>query len=188
MQRFARVFFQVSAHQAHGLFLGHTLDFGHEKFHCATLHHRDLKLADLVALGQIRVEVILARKNALRRDVRANGKAELNGPLHGTLVHHWQGAGQSEVHGAGLCIGLGTKGCCGAAEDLAGGGQLGVCLKADDDFITGHQWAGRAALLLGFKCVDDGLAHGQNPVGRTAWKSVACWKRWAALSSRASWK
>jgi hypothetical protein len=47
VQRLAGVFLQVGAHQAHGFLSSPT------KKDTAALHHRDLELADLVALGQV---------------------------------------------------------------------------------------------------------------------------------------
>ena len=134
VQRFAGVFFQMRAHQAH-----RHLAFAHEEFHIATLHYRNLKLADLVALGKVRVEVVLARKNTFFGDVRAHGQAERNGAFHGTPVHDRQGAGQGQIDRAGLRIGLGTKGGAGARKNLGLRGQLAVRLEADDDFIAANQ-------------------------------------------------
>ena len=131
MQRLAGVFLQVGAHQAHRLLL-----VAQVERHLAALHHRDLVLADLVALGQVGVEVVLAREDAPGRDGAAQGQAQLDGAGHGLAVHHGQGAGQGQVHGAGLGVGLGAKGGGRAAENFALGCELGVCLKADDDFVA----------------------------------------------------
>ncbi len=165
VQRFAGVFFEVRAHQAHRLFL-----VAQEEFDRAALHHRDLELADLVALGQVGVEVVLAGKNAARRHMGTNGQAELDGAFDRALVHHRQCAGQRQVHRAGLRVRLGTEGGGGTAENLALGGELGMGFKADDDFITRHQRAGGAALLLGFKGVHNGLAHLKCP---PAWRRAS---------------
>ena len=135
MHGLARVFFQVGTHQTHGVQL-----IAHVEAHFAALHHGNLELGDLVALGQVRVEVVLARKNAAGRDVAAQRQAELDGAFHRLLVHHRQGAGQGHVHGAGLGVGLGTKGGAGAAEDFGVGRQLGVGFKADDDFVPVDQF------------------------------------------------
>ena len=92
VQRFAGVFFQVGAHQAHGF-----LFLAEQERHLAALHHRNLELADLVALGQVGVEVVLARKDRQRCDRRADGQAEANRPLHGAAVQHRQGARQGQI-------------------------------------------------------------------------------------------
>ena len=172
VQRFARVFFEVGTHQAHALALVAQVELDH-----TALHHRDFELADLVALGQVRVEVVLARKHAAFGNVRTNRQAELDGALNRAAVHHRQRAGQGQIDRAGLGIGLGAKGRRRAAEDLGLRGQLGVGLEADHDFKAVHQRTGR-----------NSVAHVQIPSGRRRWKSVACCRRCAALSSRASEK
>ena len=171
VQRLARVFFEVGTLQAHGFANGLFAHFQEER-HLAALHYGDLKLADLVALGQVGVEVVFARKNAALGDVRVDGQAEFDGSFYGADVHHGQRAGQGHVHRTSLRVGLGTKRYRGTAEDLALGRELGVCFEADDDFV---------AL--------DEFAHGvQTPAGFCRWKSVACCRRCAALSSWASLK
>jgi hypothetical protein len=114
VQRLARVFFEVGAHQAHGFLL-----VAQEELDLAALHHRDLKLADLVALGQVGVEIVFAGKNAHGRNVGAEGQSEFDSALDGPGSSP-AGAGQRQVHRAGLGVGLGAKGGGGAAEDLAG--------------------------------------------------------------------
>ena len=131
VQGFAGVFLQVRAHQPDRLFL-----FTEEEFDAAALHHRDLELADLVALGQIGVEVIFAGKDAFGCNVRAHCQTELDGALHRPSVHDGQRAGQCQVHSAGLGVGLGAERGRGAAENLGFCCQLGVGFKADDDFVA----------------------------------------------------
>ncbi|MPM82466.1 hypothetical protein SDC9_129527 [bioreactor metagenome] len=131
----AGVFLQVGTHQAHGL-EDVVLAFFQIEADFTALHHGDLELGDLVALGQVGVEVVLAREDGTRRNRRAQRQAELDGAFHGLFVHHRQRAGQGQVHGAGLGVGLGAEGGAGTAEDLAVGRQLGVGLEADDDFVA----------------------------------------------------
>ncbi len=73
--------------------------------------------------------------------MRVDGQTEFDGAFDGTDVHHGQGAGQGHVHRAGLRVGFGTEGRGGAAEDFALGGELGVCFKADDDFVALDEFA-----------------------------------------------
>ena len=64
----------------------------------AARDHRQLELRDLVALGQIRIKVILARKYRAARNVvrlaAIHCQPKLNGALHGLRVQHRQRAGQ----------------------------------------------------------------------------------------------
>ena len=76
----------------------------------AALHHRDLVLADLVALGQVGVEVVLAREDRQRRDLGADRQAEADGALHRAAVEHRQRARQRQIDGAGLRVGRGAEG------------------------------------------------------------------------------
>ena len=88
VQRFARIFFQMRAHQTHGLGLAIQ-----KERHRTALHHRNLKLADLVALGQVRVEIVLTREHAARCDVRTQRQPELDGAFDCSPVHHRQRTG-----------------------------------------------------------------------------------------------
>ena len=101
----------------------------------------------------------------------ANGQAQFNGALDRALVHHRQGAGQGQVHRAGLGVGLGAEGRGGAAENFALGGELGMRLEADHDFVA----------------LDKFGAHAVAPGWRVC-QSVAVWYWWATFSKRASFK
>jgi hypothetical protein len=134
VQRLAGVFFEVGAGQVHELFL--LADRANRQ--PAALHHRNLELADLVALGQVGVEVVLAREHRARRDAGAHRQAELDGADHGFAVEHRQHAGQGDVHGIGLHVRLGAEGDAAAGENLGLGLQLGVGFQPDDDFPVAH--------------------------------------------------
>ncbi len=134
VQRFARVFFQMRTHQANGF-----LFIAHKERHLATLHHRNFKLADLITLGQIGVEIIFARKNTLLCNVRAHRQAQFNGALYRTFVHHGQRARQGQIDRTSLRVGLCTKRCGSAAENFALRRKLGMCFKANDHFVALNQ-------------------------------------------------
>jgi hypothetical protein len=133
VQRLAGILFEVGAGQADEFFL-----LSHADRQPAALHHRNLELADLVALGQVGVEIILAREHRARRDAGAHGEAELDGADHGLAVEHRQHAGQGDVHGIGLDIGLGAEGDAAAGENLRLRLQLGMGFQPDDDFPLAH--------------------------------------------------
>ena len=96
----------------------------------------NFKLADLVALGQVGVEIIFARKDAALGDVRAQRQTQLNRTLDRAFVHHRQGAGQSQIHRASLRVGLGTESGGRAAENFACVESWAWVLEADDDFVA----------------------------------------------------
>ena len=100
----------------------------------AVADYRQIELADLVALGQVGIEIILAREHRARRDMGAGGEAEPDRALHRALVQHRQHAGQSEAHRIRLRIRLRAERGRGAAEDLAIGRELRVHFQPDDDF------------------------------------------------------
>ena len=94
VQRFAGVFLEVGAGQVDAV-----QHLAHIKLDRAALHHRRLVLADLVALGQVGIKVVLARKDRLMRHARTHRHAKANGTLDGAAVHHRQGAGQCQING-----------------------------------------------------------------------------------------
>ena len=73
MDRLAGVFFEMRASNTDALFVA--VCVGDEQL--AVLNDGQLVLADLVALRQIRVEVVLARKHRSRRDCRIYREPEL---------------------------------------------------------------------------------------------------------------
>ena len=94
VQRLTSVFFQMGAGELHGVFF-----VAHKKPNVPALHHRRFVLADLIALGQIRIEVVLACKDALFGHLGIHRQTETNGAFHRAFVHHRQGAGQSQING-----------------------------------------------------------------------------------------
>ncbi len=75
----------------------------------ALADNRQLHLADLIALGQVRVEVVLAGKHVVLADFGVHCQAELDGHAHGFLVQHRQYARHAQVDEAGLRVGLGAE-------------------------------------------------------------------------------
>ena len=60
---------------------------------------RQLVLADLIALGQVGIEVVLARPAALRRDVQCAAKPGAQRELDGAAVEHRQRPGHARQTG-----------------------------------------------------------------------------------------
>ncbi len=100
MDGLARVFLEVRPGNADTLLIA--VRIADEQF--AVLDDRQLILADLVALGQVRIEVVLAGEYRTRRDRRVNGESELRGHAHNFGVQNRQDAGIAEVDQAGLGI------------------------------------------------------------------------------------
>ena len=129
MQRFTGVFFQMRAGQMHRFF-----NIAHHDRQRATLHHRQFVLADLVALRQIRIEIILARKNRPRTDGSADRKTKTNGTLNGPAIQYRQHAGQRDINRTGLRIRTRAEGGRRAGKYFRAGRQLRVGFKPDHNF------------------------------------------------------
>lgn len=105
VQAFAGVFFQVRAGDPD------TLDGAvfQGDIQVALADDRQVHLADLVPLGQVRVEVVLAREHVALADFGINGQAEHARHAHGFLVQHRQYAGHAQVYQAGWVFGSEPK-------------------------------------------------------------------------------
>jgi hypothetical protein len=89
MQRLAGVFFEVragDADRARGTVVEADLDL-------TGAHDRALELTDLIALRQVRIEVVLSVEDTARADVRADRNAERHGHSNRRFVQHRQCTG-----------------------------------------------------------------------------------------------
>ena len=101
---------------------------------------RLLVLRDLIALGQIRIEIVLPREDRMGVNPAAEGERGPNRQLHGPAVQDRQCARQPEADGTQLRVGLGAEAGAAAAENLGGRQELRVDLQADDRLKRGHGW------------------------------------------------
>ncbi len=129
MQRLAGILFEMGAGQMDELFL--LADMNGQP---AARHHGNLELADLVTLGQVGVEVILAREDRTRRNLRADGQAELDRADDCFTIQYRQHPGQGDIHGAGLAVRLRAKGHRCAGKDFRFCLQLGMGFQPDNHF------------------------------------------------------
>src|SRR5690606_6647035 len=115
------VFFQMNAGDAHRLPL--SVDVYVEP---AAGGERRVVLADLIALGQVRIEVLLAGELAYSVDIAAQSQSRAHRQLRGPRVHDGQRARPSETHGTNVAVWKAAK-CDGtAAEKLGARQQLRV--------------------------------------------------------------
>src|SRR5262249_33947380 len=128
--RFAGVLLQMRAREADALFAA----IAGGDAEGAALHDRLLVLADLVALRQVRVEVVLWRKDRGPVVRRADREAEADRMLDCGAVQDRQHPRQGDIDRGGLRIGLRAEGGRRGREDLALRQELRVRLDADDDF------------------------------------------------------
>ncbi len=96
-------------------------------------------LRDLVVLRHVRIEVVLPREAAPRRDLAPQGQADPHCRLDRALIQDRQRAGQAQADGAHLRVGLGAEDGRAAAEHLRRGRQLDVDLEAQHRLVPGDR-------------------------------------------------
>src|SRR5690606_38984680 len=169
VDRLARVLLQVDALDAHGLGCA-AFEVEHD---LALAHHRELELADLVALRQVRIEVVLAVEARPFVDLRAERQPGLHRLTHALAVDDRQHARHGGVHKAHLRVRLRAEGGGRAREQLGVGDDLRMDLHADHHLPV----TGRAANAIGF-----GLAHFTHHFSGLAENWAACSITWPAFS------
>src|SRR5690606_11686265 len=130
VQRLARILLEVDATDPHALHGAVPL----LDLQPAVRLQRLVELRDLVPLGQVRIEVVLAREAAdlVHRAVQAARGARAQ--LHRSPVHDRQRTGQPEAHRADVRVRRRTELGRVRAEQLGRGRELDVDLEADDGF------------------------------------------------------
>ena len=93
---------------------------------------RQFVLADLVTLGQVGVEVILAREDRAPRHAGVDCQPEFHRHAYRLGIEHGQHAGISQIDQVGLRVRRRPVGGGRAGEDLRAGQQLGMDLQPDD--------------------------------------------------------
>ena len=129
---FAGVLFQVSAVDADAL----DAAVGQLDLYPAVAAQGQLVLGDLIALGQVRVVVVLAREDRGLRDLAVERQPRADGGFDRSAVADRQRAGQAQAGRAGVRIGrraliVGAA----AAEHLRIRQQLCVDFHAHDDVV-----------------------------------------------------
>src|SRR5450759_3920906 len=128
----------------------------HHDIHEAMLGHRLVVLGDLVALGQVRVEVVLAREPRKGAYLAVQRERALDGQFHGLAAEHGERAGKAEANRAHVGVGRRAETGGAAAEDLGGRGQLHVDFEPDDRLVARDH--------LGRRRGDGGGGHGVLPL------------------------
>ena len=127
MKRLARILFHVHTRDADAARPAVRLELD-----CPGRRKRAVVLRDLVALGEVRIEVVLAREDGDVVDGAAKGVRGAYRQFDGAAVQDGQGARHAEAHRADVGVGRRSKRSAAAAEDLRRREQLAMNLKADD--------------------------------------------------------
>src|SRR5882724_11234276 len=125
-----------------------------------------LVLADLVALRQVRIEIVLPVEHRFEIDPGLEAKTGTHRLLDAFLVDHRQHARHRGIDQRDVRIGLATELGCGAGKELRARGHLGVDLEPDDDLPVA---SGTADELLGVYGAGDNV-HGTRPT--RAWDTL----------------
>src|SRR6266851_38490 len=128
MQQFARILLEVEPLYAHG----HGLAVRHVEDDFALADHRRLVLADLIALRQIRVEIILAIEHRIQVDPRFESKPGADGLLDAFVIDHRQHARHGGIDERNVRVGLAAERSRSPRKELRLRGHLGMNFHAND--------------------------------------------------------
>ena len=180
VQRLAGVLLQVGAGERDAARAVRAVDF-----QLAAAHDGLSQLADLVALGQVRVEVVLAVEAASLGNLPAHGHAEQHRHAHRLGVQRRQHARQRQIHLARLRV----RGCAerrgGAGEQFGARAQLHMHFQAD------HAFPAHGVLRLSqtARGRDRAFALSAPPQGgRRKCQSVSRWNASPSANNRSSQK
>lgn len=114
----AGIFFQVRTREVDGLDVGFPVFRLYRKGELAALDDRQIKLTDLIALWQIRVEVVFTVKNRFFSNFRTDCQTKADRLVNGADIENRQGPGQRQINVAGLRVGFGTESTGGTGENF----------------------------------------------------------------------
>jgi hypothetical protein len=100
------------------------------------LGNGNVKLRNLVPLGQVRVEVLLPIKLGSHGDLTVKSKAQPHGTLDNLLIQNWQRPRVSHAGRADSAVRLGAIVIWAGAKCLGDSRQLDMGLNSDDRFET----------------------------------------------------
>ena len=143
VQRLAGVFFQMRAGDADAL----AVALAHGDVQMPIGHDRQFELADLVALGQIGIEIMLAREHRSRRDIGIDGQAEQGRHANHLFVDHRQHARHGHIDRIGLGVRLGPVGRRRGRENLALCRELDMHFQPDHGFPVHGVFLGWASFI-----------------------------------------
>ena len=102
--------------------------------HRALADHRRFVLADLIALRQIGIEIVLPVENRLEIDLRFQSQAGADRLPHAFLVDHRQHAGHGRIDQRDMAVRRAAELGGRAGKEFRLGRHLRMHFHADDDF------------------------------------------------------
>ena len=113
---------------------------------------RQFVLRNLIALGEVRVEIVFAGEAGMVVYGAVQGERGTYGHFNGALVEHGQSTGEAEADRADVGVGRIAKAGGAAAEDFCAREELDVDLEADDGLVFGEHVGGDGGgLWSGFR-------------------------------------
>ena len=140
MQRFAGVFFHVHACDAD---VGRRAVVPHTDLEAAAGRERPVVLRDLVALGKVGIEIVLAREDRDLVNVAAKPQRRAQRQLHGPLVEDRQRAWKRETHRTDVRIRRIAERGRTAAEGLGTRLELHVDLETNYHLVIRSRFSAR---------------------------------------------
>ena len=134
MNALTRIFFQVCACQVNGFCVGCAVGIFYLDCQFAADNDGMFKLADLISLRKVRVEIVFAVKTRPVGDFSVNGQAEADRLFDGLTVEHRKAAREGKVDRACMSVRLCAEGCRRSGKDFRFSGQLDVCFQSDNNF------------------------------------------------------
>ena len=136
MQALAGVLLHVQSSDADPL----RLSRGRRHIDPAVLCDGLVELRDLVALGQVGIEVVLAREDGALAHLAVDGQGGQRGVLDGLGVEHRQRAGQAQADRADIRVGGRAEVVGATAKGLGRGEQLDVDFETNDGLVLGQDF------------------------------------------------
>jgi len=102
------------------------------------VHRKSARLGNLVALRQVRVEVVLTGPHGVQVDFAVERKPKADGVFHGLLVRNGHGARHAEADGAHVLVRGRIHFDFAAAEHLRLRRELTMDFKTDNRTVVGH--------------------------------------------------
>ena len=117
------------------------------RFRASRRGQRQFVHGNLIALGQIGIEIVFARKARMLLDLQIERQRSAQRQLQGAAVEHRQRARQAEAHRASVGVRRIAEARGAAAKDLGRGLQLRVDFEPDHGLVSRGNLARDAASL-----------------------------------------